>query len=94
MSFILRQVHSNGSVQNHCLGNRYVLHHIENNPEEFEKALGVTVTHPDQENIFAILFYSGGDNEQNYPLYNSQSYYIMTESGATFERIHTPKSKK
>ena len=83
--FILRQINKEGLESNMCLGNRYSITYKEQHPVRFKELLGVTVTHPDQGKIFAIVSFDQGSDD--YPIYEGQSYYIMTESGRTFDNI-------
>jgi hypothetical protein len=83
--FALRQINREGLESNLSLGNRYNIVHRDRHPERFKEALGNTVTHPDQEKVYAILIYDGGTD--SYPLYEGQYYYIMTESGRTFDNV-------
>jgi len=83
--FILRQITKHGLESNLCLGERYQIAHKEHNTDEFERELGVTVTHPDQDDIHAIISYSNGSD--SHPLYKNFYYYIMTESGRTFANV-------
>lgn len=84
--FILRQIVKNGLTSNQCLGRRYLVTHKAYQPEQFEALLKVTDHHPDSEKIFAILTY-GDEKQDSYPLYTGFSYYIMTESGKTFDNL-------
>lgn len=83
--FILRQINKEGLESNMCLGNRYSITNRDQHPVRFNESLGVTVTHPDQEKVFAIVSFNKGSD--SYPLYEGQSYYIMTESGRTFANV-------
>lgn len=85
--FILRQIFKDGQTQNTCLGERYEVTDRRNDEGRFRQLLGRTVTHPDQEKVFAILSYDKGDKIETYPLYEGFSYYIMTESGRTFDNL-------
>lgn len=81
--FILRQITKDGQISNMILGDRYSLIRKESNPENFIDSIGLADTHPDQEKIFALLT----NEDMLYPLYQDFYYYVMTESGKTFETI-------
>ena len=88
MSFILRQVFKQGGTQNRILGDRYEVIKKEEQPEKFKEALGVTDHHPDsKKKIFAVMFHDNNGHQHTYPLYEGHRYYVMTESGSTFEQI-------
>ncbi|NVJ47284.1 MAG: hypothetical protein HWE07_09155 [Cytophagia bacterium] len=83
--FALRQINKAGLESNLCLGNRYVVTHSERNPKEFKEAVKAMGEFPGIEKCFAFISHSSGT--ENYPLYQGQFYYVMTESGATFDNL-------
>lgn len=83
--FILRQIFKDGTPSNRCIGDNYTVIHREGNKEKFNESLGLVKSHPDQEKIYAFLEY--GNGVELWPLYEYFSYYIMTESGKTFDNI-------
>ena len=85
--FILRQIFKGGQTQNTCLGERYEVTDRRNDQDRFDQLLKNTVSHPDTERVFAILSYDKGDRIETYPLYEGFYYYIMTESGKTFDNL-------
>lgn len=83
--YTLRQITPDGIHRNQCLGSHYSVIYRQWHGEKFTELLGKTDTHPDQHKVFAIVLFQNGSDE--YPLYSGFHYYIMTESGKTFERI-------
>lgn len=81
--FILRRIIEKGGDEcNTAIGHHYALILKSRNQNEFEKAQSIFDIH--QETIFGFISDKDG---QLTPLYDGSAYYMMTESGATFERI-------
>jgi len=81
--FILRRIIEKGGDEcNTAIGYHYALILKSRNKEEFERAQKFFDIH--QESVFGFISDSSG---QLTPLYDGSVYYMMTENGATFERI-------
>lgn len=85
--FILRQITKEGSILNHSIGDYYNLVKKESQEKEFNKELELMGNHPYIDKIFGVIRYHSHSSTEHYPLYKGQNYYIMTESGQTFEKI-------
>lgn len=82
--YTLRQINSSGLESNLCLGNHYSVIHKERNPKEFKEALQLNRDY-EESKVFAFVQYDG--DIDLWPLYSGFSYYIMTDSGKTFDCI-------
>lgn len=80
--FILRIVFNSGVTHNQVLGNHYQIIRPENE-KDFNHLLK-KACHKD-ETIGFILH--GANESESWPIYENHKYYIMTESGKTFERV-------
>lgn len=81
--FILRVVFKAGVTHNHILGNDYKIIRPENE-RDFNHHLE-SACH--KEETKAFIEYSINDHITTWPVYENHQYYIMTESGKTFEKI-------
>jgi hypothetical protein len=82
--FILRIVFKSGLVHNHILGNDYKIIRPEN--ESDFRHLLKTACH--KEETKAFIQYDKNDWMTSWPIYPNHQYYIMTDSGKTFEKIN------
>jgi len=88
--FVLRRVTSEGNEMNDCLGERYHKVMQETQKEEFERALKVLDWKLDgiqAQELYGFIIYWTSDQMIHSPLYRKSMYFIMTESGKTFDNI-------
>jgi len=79
--YTLRIVEKDGQIMNHYLGDNYSVTTKEV-AEVYEKLETMVVAN---ENTYAILV--GNDGKFILPLLNHKKYFIMMESGKTFEKL-------
>lgn len=85
--FILRQINKQGREFNLSLGENYSIIRSKDE-EDFKQVLGKE--QPEHTHIFAVVqFCNSKGNESSCPLYDSFDYYVMTETGKTFQAIHS-----
>lgn len=89
--FILRRISGDGVEMNFALGDSYTLVHSERNPQEFkrtasERAEGGKPLLMDSNTIAFV----SNQNGMLYHIFKGQHSFIMTDTGATFARIHNP----
>lgn len=85
--FILRQIDKNGNVFNQSLGEHYSVV-TRKQSERFADLMGTGFDSPEIENCYGLVVYcNNSDFQQTWPLYKDYWYYIMTETGKTFDNI-------
>lgn len=82
--FILRRILKDGVEINTSLGEDYVLVRRVENKDEFERTVKLW-SESDTEDVYALITYD--DGKKIMPLYDGGNYYIMTESGKTFDNV-------
>lgn len=87
--FILRTIKKGKATQNLLLGEYYSVIKKSSNPEDCKAFLG-NQEHP-MESFFGYLTYrnSKSNTDGHIELHDNEDYYIMTDSGKTFERIES-----
>ena len=79
--YTLRIIEQNGQVSNQSLGENYSVTHKET-CKDYEKVASVAITN---ERTYAIVV--GNSGKVVFPLFDDRQYFIMTESGKTFEKL-------
>ncbi len=79
--FTLRIIEQKGQTSNQSLGNFYTVTY-KASCKDYEKAASKTITN---EKTYAIVV--GDFGKVVFPLFDNREYFIMTESGKTFERL-------
>lgn len=82
--FILREITTSKVEINTCLDIEYVLVLKEKNKEEFKERTKLW-SDDDVKDVYGLICFD--DGESLMPLKTESTYYIMTESGKTFERL-------
>lgn len=83
--YTLRQINKKGVQANTNLGDHY--HVVHRGQEDFERSNYVQKNKELLEKCFAIVIYAKGDYQEVWPLYEDFSYYIMTDTGKTFDNL-------
>jgi len=79
--YTLRIIEQNGQVSNQNLGDNYSVTY-KATCKEYEKIASVAITN---EKTYAIVV--GNDGKDVFPLFDNKKYFVMTESGKTFEKL-------
>lgn len=85
--FTLRIVHEDKTVSNQSLGDNYTVTHKSTSPERFKVLFeDFEIGSLDKsEEVYAIVV--GEFCKEVWPLFPTRRYFIMTESGRTFDRL-------
>lgn len=78
--YTLRIIEQDGQVSNQGLGDNYSVTH--KSCSEYEKVAAGTIA---TERTYAIVV--GNNGKVVFPLFDNKQYFVMTESGKTFERL-------
>ena len=78
--YTLRIIEQDGQVSNQNLGDNYSVTY--KTCKEYEKIAASATTN---ERTYAIVV--GNDGKVVFPLFDNRKYFVMTESGKTFERL-------
>ena len=81
--FVLREISEDYTQRNYWIGDNYITTIKKHQPERFDKLVKI-------HNVSAPELYDGFvETDDNwFGLHESEHYYIMTESGKTFEKIN------
>ncbi|MFX0011349.1 MAG: hypothetical protein ACFE9R_13620 [Candidatus Hermodarchaeota archaeon] len=82
--YTLRIINEDNTVSNQYLGDNYTVTHCSTSPEEF-KELCRDFTIENDLGVYAILV--GENCKEVWALRPGKKYFIMTESGKTFEKL-------
>lgn len=85
--FILRRITSEGNRMNLCLGNHYYDILKESNKKEFDRVCELMKWKNDDPDLYGFVSYDTSSGNVNHPLYKKSNYFIMTESGKTFDNL-------
>jgi hypothetical protein len=83
--YTLRQVTPNGVIHNEFIGTKYSVIHRSKASNEFESLCEIEKRDL-KSPIIAFVLSEGG--KVAYPIWEGAEYFIVTESGKTFERIN------
>lgn len=80
--YTLRIIEKNGQISNQSLGENYSVTYKATCRGHYEKIANGVFTN---ERTYAIIV--GNDGKTVFPLFNNKKYFVMTESGKTFEKL-------